>query len=148
MLTNIQCTFHGTRQRLHLKKKRMKNINIQTTSQNKQSLRFLKRVHPMPVLHFLFLVSNYIMECGPLRLKLWTAVSHVGALLVFAVERKQDAVRIQNGVCFIACGNGIRPQRQRQSGRSFHSRSVSALRVHTPESKAARKPLEWVGGED
>lgn len=28
------------------------------------------RVHPLSVLHFLFWVSNHIMECGPLRLKL------------------------------------------------------------------------------
>lgn len=109
---------------------------------------YIKRVHSMPVLHFLFLVLQLYngvsssafetVNCGRPR---WSPAC-------FAPKREYDAMWIQNGVSVIIRGNGIRLQRRRQSGGLFHCRSISVPSVHTLKPKAARKPLEWVGGVD
>lgn len=118
---------------------------------NKQILvsiwRYTKRVHLVSVLHFLFLVSNYIMECGLSRSKL----SRKGAKLEPASLRRRTRAE-----CFVD-----------PKWRQFRSvltryppiapQPISMLvpfpkrfRPERPhiEVKAARETLEWVGGED
>lgn len=102
-----------------------------------------KRAHPLPVLHFLFSVYDYIMEhdllcvtadCGQPR---W----RVGWMVL---KRRRDRTRIQNGVVFTLRGNSIRPPPVLQWERSSLSGTVSAW-VSILKSKAARSEIGRMG---
>lgn len=112
-------------------------------SKVKSAKKVTKRAHPMPVLHFLFLVYDYIMECY-----LLCVTADCGqprwSIARIVLKRRQDNTRIQNGVFFILRGNSIRPQHERQSECSSLSGAVSA-RVSIPKSKAARSEIGRMG---
>lgn len=123
-----------------------KNTNIIIMARfgkSKSVKKVTKRAHPLPVLHFLFLVYDYIMErdllcvtadCGRPR---WSVAWIV-------LKRRQNRARIQNGVVFILRGNSIRPQHELQSECSSLSGAVSAW-VSILKSKAARSEIGRMG---
>lgn len=143
MKIHQRCRFQITFVIFSLSKQKAKIIIIARFGKVKGAKKVTKRAHPVSVLHFLFLVYDYIMECD-----LLCVTADCGqprwSIARIVLKRRQDSTRIQNGVFFILRGNSIRPQQELQSECSSLSGAVSA-RVSILKSKAARSEIGRMG---
>lgn len=128
---------------LNVSKQKNKIIITARVGKVKSAKKVTKRAQPLPVLHFLFLVYDYIMECD-----LLCVTADCGqprwSIARIVLKGRQDHTRIQNGVVFFLRGNSFRPQHEIQSECSSLPGPVSA-RVSILKSKAARSEIGRMG---